>query len=131
VREEAARAYGRLGQINEQLGRHAESRAAYEQALALHTALADEAPGEPRYRHLMARDLVQGLAALYDNSNRFAEAEGPLLTARAILEPLAAEHADRIEYQADLADCYSNLGHVWLQTSRSRASLWRIFRLLP
>jgi tetratricopeptide (TPR) repeat protein len=118
VREEAARAYGRLGQINEQLGRRGESQAAYEKALALHTALADEAPGEPRYRHLMAADLAKGLAVLHGNGNRFAEAEAPLLKARAILEPLAAGHADRAEYQADLADCYDNLGHVWQQTGR-------------
>jgi tetratricopeptide (TPR) repeat protein len=118
LREDAARAYNRLGEINEQLGRLAESQAAYEKSLALHTALAEAMPDEPRYRRLMAADLSKGLAVLYLNGNRFAEAEAPLLKARAILEPLAQEHAGEIEYRVDLADCYNNLGYVWFQTSR-------------
>jgi tetratricopeptide (TPR) repeat protein len=118
LREEAARAYGRLGLINQRLGRLPESEAGFEKALALHTALAEGEPGEPRYRRLMAEDLFKGLAALYLGGNRFAEAEGPLLRARDILEPLVAEHADEVEYQVDLADCYNNLGALWLDTSR-------------
>jgi len=116
LREEAARAYGRLGLINQRLGRLPESQVAFEKALALHTALAAEAPSEPRYRRLMAVDLLKGLAGLYLSGNRYVEAEAPLLRAREILEPLAAEHADEIEYQVDLADCYNNLGALWDDT---------------
>jgi tetratricopeptide (TPR) repeat protein len=116
LREEAARAYNRLGLINQQLGRLSESEAAYQKALALHTALAEKAPGEPRYRRLMAGDLFKRLAQLYLSGNRFAQARAPLLKARAILEPLAAEHTDQIEYQVDLADCYNNLGSLWMST---------------
>jgi tetratricopeptide (TPR) repeat protein len=113
LREEAARAYNRLGHIRQQLGRLAEAEAAYEKALALHTTLAEEAPGEPRYRLLMTDDLNKGLARLYLSGNRFAEAEAPILRARQILEPLAAEHGNDRDCQAALADCYGSLARLW------------------
>jgi len=116
LREEAARAYSRLGLINMRLNRIPESEAAYRKALAMHTALAEEAPGEPRYRRLMASDLLGGLAHLYLSGNRFAEAQEVLQRARQILEPLAAEHTDAIEYQVALADCDNNLGSLWMST---------------
>jgi serine/threonine-protein kinase len=118
LREEAARAYGRLARIRQQLGRLTEAEAAFVKALALHTALAQEAPGEARFRRLMADDLCRGLAQLYLNGFRHAEAEAMLSRAREILEPLAAEHGAEQEYQVDLADCYNKLGSLWLGLSR-------------
>jgi tetratricopeptide (TPR) repeat protein len=118
LREEAARAYNRLGRISQQLGRLAEAEAAYENALALHTALAEETPGEPRYRLLVAGDLDRGLAQLYLDGNRFAEAEAPILQARQILEPLAPGHADDRDYQVALADCYGSLAQLWRSRNR-------------
>jgi tetratricopeptide (TPR) repeat protein len=118
LREEAARAYNRLGLINQRLGRLPAAQAAYEQALALHTTLADEMPAEPRYRRLVAMDLSKGLAELYLSGQRYAEAEGPLGRARDLLVPLADAHAEEVEYQEDLADCYQNLGILWSSTGR-------------
>jgi tetratricopeptide (TPR) repeat protein len=118
VREEAARAYERVGLINGHLGRLAEAEAAYQQALALLAPLAAQDPHEPRYRQTMARIHFAGIGALHGINQRYAEAEEETRAGLAILEPLAGEYPETAEYQEDLADCYNNLGVMCYDTHR-------------
>jgi tetratricopeptide (TPR) repeat protein/predicted Ser/Thr protein kinase len=118
VREEAARAYMRVGLINGQLGRAPEAEAAYQQALTLGASLMAEAPQEPRYRRMMATTYSTGLGALHGGNQRYDEAEKSLLAAVPLLDGLVADFPDSAEYQEDLADCYNNLGVTYYDTHR-------------
>jgi tetratricopeptide (TPR) repeat protein len=118
VREEAALAYGRVGLINEQLGRLDKAQEAYQKELDLLAYLQEQAPHEPRYRELRAQTYV-GLGALHGTNQRYAEAEEAMCQARDIMQPLAGEYPDVATYQEDLAGCYNNLGVLYYETHRS------------
>jgi tetratricopeptide (TPR) repeat protein/tRNA A-37 threonylcarbamoyl transferase component Bud32 len=115
VREEAARSYGRVGLINQQLGHLQESEAAYQQSIALKRQLVEGSPDEPRYRQSLAATYFSGLGHLYLHSQQYDKAEAPLRAGLEILESLTAEYPLVAEYQIDLADCYNNLASLYLE----------------
>ncbi|HTU92076.1 MAG TPA: tetratricopeptide repeat protein [Gemmataceae bacterium] len=116
IREEAARAYRRVGFVNQQLGRLQESEAAYLQSLALGRQLAEDAPGDPRYRHSLATTYFAGLGVLYLKSHQYDKAEAPVRAGLELLESLTAEFPDVAEYQKDLAECYNTQAVLCLET---------------
>jgi serine/threonine protein kinase/Tfp pilus assembly protein PilF len=120
IREEAARAYERVGLINQRLGRLEESHDAYQKALAMLRALVEESSGEPHYRHLLAQTYYSGLGYLKLASQHYDQAEAPLREGLQLLESLVAEFPDVPEYQKDLADCYNNVAVLYLETRQFR-----------
>jgi tetratricopeptide (TPR) repeat protein len=117
IREEAARAYNRVGLINGQLGRLPEAETAHQQALSLLSTLTARAPHEPRYQQMTAQTYID-LGALHGRNQRYAKAEESLSAALAILEPLTSEYPDVAEYRQDLAGCFNNLGLMYYRTHR-------------
>src|SRR5262249_49370295 len=99
LREEAARAYGRVGFINQQLGRVKESEDAYYQSLALWKQLVEDSPGEPQYRQLLAKTYCTGLGRLYLNNHHYDKVQTPLRAGLEFLEALVAEYSTVPEYQ--------------------------------
>jgi tetratricopeptide (TPR) repeat protein len=117
VRLEAGQARGRVGAINEHLGRKTEAELSYRQALREFDALVAEHPGEPEYRRFVAAAHLF-LANLYGETHRWDDAEASYREAAAAWKRLAAENPEVAEHRRDLADSYNNLGNLYLRTGR-------------
>jgi serine/threonine-protein kinase len=117
VRQEAARAYRRVGDIQGLLGHSDEAEKAYRDALDLQGRLVGEARGDPDRRQELAKTHYQ-LGALYRELGRTADAETEWQAALALAEELVAEQPGRPAYRQALADTRSGLGIVYKDTNR-------------
>jgi tetratricopeptide (TPR) repeat protein len=117
VRQETARAYRRVGDIQELLGHSREAEDAYRRALALQGRLIAEARGDPERRRELAVTHYQ-LGALYRNLGRTPDAEVEWQAALALAEELVAEQPARPAYREQLAWAHNGLGIVYKDTNR-------------
>jgi serine/threonine protein kinase len=137
IRLETGRAYRRMGDIQQKLGRPAEAEKAYGQALQVLEPLAALVPAEPSYRYELAGSL-NNLAGLLLDTSRPRAAEGPLRRAVALYEKLADGTADGAtpeprdgppdereeiarakRFRFDLAFSHANLGRMLATTGRT------------
>jgi tetratricopeptide (TPR) repeat protein/tRNA A-37 threonylcarbamoyl transferase component Bud32 len=111
LRDGTARAYFRVANINQLLGRQKDAERAYRQALGLFQRLTDEFPDRPRHRELLAicsRDWSKVLKA----ANRFQEAEQALGHACRLGQQLVDQFPKELRYRSSLAASWSDLGLV-------------------
>jgi serine/threonine protein kinase/Tfp pilus assembly protein PilF len=112
---EAARAYRRVGDVQQKLGRHALAEEAYGRALDLLRPLAEQAPTARAYRYELA-GCRNNLGSLLARTGRPREAEKPLRQSLALYQTLADETSPRFRYE--LASSYGNLGLVLEATGK-------------
>jgi serine/threonine protein kinase/Flp pilus assembly protein TadD len=93
IQAETARAHRRVGNIQRQLGRHAEAEQSYRRALALLEPLASQRPAVPEHQYDLALAL-HNLGSLREATGRSREAEGLLRRAVALYQTLDGGLAD-------------------------------------
>jgi tetratricopeptide (TPR) repeat protein len=121
TREELGIVYRRIGAIHSTLGRKPEAEAAYRKSLDVHRALADEFPGENKYRHAVAVDeqnLGNFLVGAIRRPGAKQEAEQSLQRARETLAELVAEYPDSPNFRDHLASTWVSLGDLMGNTNR-------------
>jgi eukaryotic-like serine/threonine-protein kinase len=106
-----ARAYYRMGRMNQILGRSPDSFNAFRRTVSLLQQLADEFPTRTEYPEQLA-NTHNVLGLLLQHSGRLKEAESAYLEAVAILKKLAAEVPGRPEFAQVLAGTFNNLGNL-------------------
>ncbi|MHC4164737.1 MAG: protein kinase domain-containing protein, partial [Planctomycetota bacterium] len=117
VRAEAARTYGRVGDIYHWLGQPQASVEAYEHAIELREALMAKFPNAPEYRIELAI-AFQGLAAALAPTYRFAERERALRRSLSLTEELLATFPAKPAYRRNVAVCSRELGVLLDQVGR-------------
>jgi tetratricopeptide (TPR) repeat protein len=122
VRERTAKAYLRVGAIQEKLGQSQVAGATYRKALALWDKLAAEFPGRPEYRLHLARcygNLAgmrwQSREGFQERYSEITEAAEKALTLR---EELAKEFPGQVDYQRDLGLSHYQLGGIFFLARR-------------
>jgi eukaryotic-like serine/threonine-protein kinase len=111
VRKEAAKAYLRVGSIQQKLGQTAQAEQSYYQALRLLGALAARLPEEAGYRLELARG-HHLLSRLFQTTGRFSEAVKSCEMALSIRLNLNEEFSSNAEVSKDLASSYLNMGNL-------------------
>jgi serine/threonine-protein kinase len=112
-----AEGYARVGMMRHRLGELKEAEAAYLQALALRTQLAEDFPTNPKFPRELA--ISQGnLGVLLSDTSRPKEAEAAYAQALAIRKQLNAEFPTDPDFREDLAKSYHNLGALFQVTGR-------------
>jgi tetratricopeptide (TPR) repeat protein len=119
VREDVAVAYRATGEIQTRLGRKGEATDCFRRSLELYARLADENPGEARFRIVMA-DLHNNLGVA---SSTTEESERHQRDSMAIREELYRSDPDRAEFRLGLAQSLHNLGTLYIGTGRARDSV--------
>jgi serine/threonine-protein kinase len=104
-----ARAYFRMGKLQQRLGLNAEAEATYRAALEEYKRLAGEHPPVPAYRQELARS-HSSLGLLLNALGRRPEAEKEHRAALVERERLATELPQVPDYRQDLAMSHNNLG---------------------
>jgi serine/threonine protein kinase len=112
-----ARAYFRMGRLNQVLGRSQDSENAYRRAVALFKQLAADFPTRPEFQQELASS-HNALGVLLLATGRSPEAELAYADALAIWKPLAANFPTRAEFRQALAGIYNNQGNVLGDTGR-------------
>jgi tetratricopeptide (TPR) repeat protein len=118
LRAEQGRVYGELAGVRKELGENPAAEADYRRMEAVFAELAAAHPGEPAYRH--------GLAKSYASLGRF-DLGTPLVPAdymrKAIdaYKKLAAEYPGVPDYRVELAGLYTLLGR-WVYEGQDRAN---------
>ena len=116
-RSRQARAYHRMGRMNQVLGRDKDSENAYRRAVSLFQQLAADFPTRPEFRQELATSLNL-LGVLLLATGRLTEAESAKIEGLAILKQLAADFPNRPEFRQALAGFHQNLGHLLHVTGR-------------
>jgi serine/threonine protein kinase len=116
-RSRQARAYFRMGRLNQILGRSQDGENAYRRAVALGQQLAADFPTLPEYRQELALS-HNSLGALLGSTDRLTEAESAFADALAILKQLADQFPDRPEFHRALAGVHNNVGGLLHATGR-------------
>ena len=116
-RTRQARAYHRMGRMNQVLGRVKDSENAYRRAVSLFQQLAADFPTRPEFRQELATSL-NVLGVLLLGTGRLTEAESAKIEGLAILKQLAADFPNRPEFRQALAGFYQNLGNLLHVTRR-------------
>ena len=116
-RTRQARAYHRMGRLNQVLGRDKDSENAYRRAVPLFQQLAADFPTRPEFRQELASSLNL-LGVLLLATGRLTEAESAKIEGLAILKQLAADFPNRPEFRQALAGFHQNLGHLLHVTGR-------------
>jgi serine/threonine protein kinase/Flp pilus assembly protein TadD len=111
VQLDTARAYRRVGGIQDILGANLEAEASFRTALRILEPLATELPTGPEYRFELGR-CYYNLGKVLRHTGRRAEAETANRAALRILEPLTAEFPTEPKYREYLAASYNHLGNV-------------------
>jgi tetratricopeptide (TPR) repeat protein len=119
LRHQASIAYRRVGTIQCRLDKPAEAEAAYRQAIALQSELADAFPDRPVYRQDLALSL-NSLALILEEIGRPAEAEQAVRRALPLWEQLTADFPAEQRYREGLARSRNTLGTVLAATDRPR-----------
>jgi tetratricopeptide (TPR) repeat protein len=109
LREQTARAYVRVGNLQQKLGKYADAEAAYKRAIPLCEELVREFPDAPAHRKTLAACL-NGQGILWDQTGLREAAMRAYGRARDLLAPLATPNNP--SYQDDLASFLSNLASV-------------------
>ncbi len=116
-RTRQARAYHRMGRLNQILGRSKDSENAYRRAVSLFQQLAADFPTRPEFRQELASS-HNVLGVLLLATGRPTEAESAYIEALAILKQLAADFPNRPEFRQALAGFHQNLGNLLHVTRR-------------
>jgi len=116
-RTRQARAYHRMGRLNQILGRSKDSENAYRRAVPLFQQLAADFPTRPEFRQELATSL-NVLGVLLLATDRLTEAESAYIEGLAILKQLAADFPNRPEFRQALAGLHQNLGNLLHVTRR-------------
>ena len=116
-RSRQARAYHRMGRMNQVLDRAVDSEDAYGRAVALGRQLVADFPTRTEYRHQLAMSQIQ-LGVLLRNVGRLPEALSADEDAMAVVKQLAADFPDRPEFRQVLAGVHNNLGNLFEETGR-------------
>jgi tetratricopeptide (TPR) repeat protein len=119
VREDVAVAYRATGDIQTRLGRKGEATDCYHRSLDLYARLADQNPGEARFRIVMA-DLHNNLGVA---SATTEESERHQRDAMAIREELYHSDPEKPDFRLGLAQSLHNLGTLYISTGRGRESV--------
>jgi serine/threonine protein kinase len=117
-RTRQARAYHRMGRLNQILGRSKDSENAYRRAVSLFQQLAADFPTRPEFRQELASSHNTLGALLLRATARLTEAESAYVEALAILKQLAVEFPNRPEFRQALAGIHNNLGNLLHVTGR-------------
>jgi serine/threonine protein kinase len=116
-RTRQARAYHRMGRLNQILGRSKDSENAYRRAVSLFQQLAADFPTRPEFRLELATSL-NVLGVLLLDTGRLTEAESARIKGLAILKQLAADFPNRPDFRQALAGFHQNLGNLLHVTRR-------------
>jgi serine/threonine protein kinase len=116
-RTRQARAYYRMGRLNQILGRPRDGENAYRRAVSLFQQLAADFPTRPEFRQELASS-HNTLGNLLHATGRLKEAESAYIEALAILKHLAADFPTRPEFRQALAGIHNNLGNLLHATGR-------------
>jgi tetratricopeptide (TPR) repeat protein/tRNA A-37 threonylcarbamoyl transferase component Bud32 len=111
ARHAMALAQRRVGDIQADLGRHAQAGAAFRRSIDVLDRLSVERPGAAEHREELVNSLLS-LARLYDVDGRIREAAD--LNRRALLlqEALVTQFPERVDYRGRQARCILGLGNV-------------------
>jgi tetratricopeptide (TPR) repeat protein len=112
LRLETGRAYGRVGQVYQMLGKADLANARYHKAVEVLAALSSEFPARPEYQHELAtthNDLASFLLMVVGNRQA---AEDSVRRALEILEPLAAGHGTKAGPRYQLGRSHNILGVI-------------------
>jgi tetratricopeptide (TPR) repeat protein len=120
-RSRQARAYGRMGRMNQVLGRSQGGENAYRRAVALGKQLVADFPDRSEHRQGLAYNHIN-LGVLLKGTGRPTEAEAAYVEALAEFKQLAADFPDRPEFRQALAATHSNLGNSLHTTGRLKAA---------
>jgi serine/threonine protein kinase len=116
-RTRQARAYDRMGRLNQVLGRSKDSENAYRRAVSLFQQLAADFPTRPEFRQELASSHNM-LGVLLLATGRLTESESARIEGLAILKQLAADFPNRPEFRQALAGFHQNLGNLLHVTRR-------------
>ena len=117
-RSRQARAYHRMGRMNQILGRSQDSENAFRRAVAIRRQLAADFPNQPEIRLDLA--MSHNALGVLLSPPRMREAEAAYAEAQAILKQLAADYPTRPDYRQALAGIYNNLGNLFHETGRPK-----------
>jgi serine/threonine-protein kinase len=120
VREKTAKAYLRVGAIQDKLGEYQKANAAYRQAVAAWDKLVAEFPDRPEYRLQLARSYASLAWVGGVSVAQGPEAEKALGKALALQEQMAKASPGQVEYQHDLALTHAHLGIILLKSQQFR-----------
>jgi serine/threonine protein kinase len=118
-RARQARAFFRMGSMNQILGRSQDSETAYRRAVALFQQLAVDFPKQPEYWRQLGWS-YSNLGSLLEKANRLTEAESANADALAIYKQLAADYPNRPEFRGGLAGTLNNRGNLLVDTGRPK-----------
>jgi eukaryotic-like serine/threonine-protein kinase len=118
-RTRQARAYYRMGRMNQILGRLQDTENAYRRAVTLGRQLIADFPGKPEYRQELVES-YNGLGSVFRATERPKESESAYGEALAILKQLAADCPTRHEFRQALAGFHNNLGNLFAETGRPK-----------
>jgi tetratricopeptide (TPR) repeat protein len=116
-RARQARAYHRMGRMNQIMGRSQDSENAYRRAVALFQQLDADFHTRPELRQELALS-HNNLGILFRATDRPKEAEAAYREALAVQKRLDAEFASRPEFRKALAGIHSNLGNLLHESGR-------------
>jgi serine/threonine protein kinase/tetratricopeptide (TPR) repeat protein len=119
VRFETAMAHRRMGEIQHKLGQPAVSEEAFRQAVGGLQALANEFPGEMKYRSQLADSLHQ-FGVLLGDTGRYGDEEQAHRRALAIDQTLAGRFPTNNGYRGNLGRGHWFLGQVLMWTAPNR-----------
>jgi tetratricopeptide (TPR) repeat protein len=117
VRAEAARAYRRVGQIQDLLGQRDESEAAYRRSVDLLENLVAESQGDASLLSELA-GASMNLGMLYHSTKRWSQAESCLQKAVSLREGVDRLDPTFLKNREQLATCYSNMVVLYRQMGR-------------
>jgi serine/threonine protein kinase/Flp pilus assembly protein TadD len=112
-----AKAFARVGDIQQKLGESAAAKTAYDEAIARFGRLAARYPQQAELREELAICHVQR-GNLERAGQRLQEAQQDYERAGETFERLTEEHADNPAFIDQLAGCYHNLGLVFQETGQ-------------
>ena len=115
LRRQLAEAYLRVGEINGELGSHAEAIKALDHSLEILEPLRKDAPTDVALATAAAR-AFQMLGYSYLRNDQAEPGERAIRSAIASLEPLERDHPEVAEYGRRLGRCYDLLGVVGIVT---------------
>jgi hypothetical protein len=109
LRADLATTYGKIGMLNDQMGRSAESISAHENAIGLLRKLVEEQPRDAEHRSQLAI-ADNNLALALGHLGRGEEACEALRTAIELQQQLGEEEPATARHRVDLALSHNNLG---------------------
>jgi serine/threonine protein kinase len=117
VKLELARAYTRVGFINDLIASKTEAVSSYEKACALYDEFVQAHPDEPAYRAELARS-CESLAKLYQSTSRLDAAETQFRKALELRDVLVHEHPDEWQYRNEMANGWRSLATLYRTNGR-------------